>query len=147
MDRLLPSLSGSAAQDQARFAASRDRILLTLLALNLMLVAFFVVLNSAAKINHRRADAASQSLQTTVTEQHAESHPRDEQIPRGEAVEYLRARIAEVFATYLADANDVRADAERVDVTLPNIGSMPEPVLNGVAHLVTAPPAGYRVEL
>jgi septum formation topological specificity factor MinE len=143
MDRLLPGLSGNAAQDQARFAASRDRILLTLLALNLMLMAFFVVLNSTAKIDHRKANTATQSLQAAVAEQ----RPHSDQIPRSQAVEDLRTRIAAVFATYLADANDVHADDARVDVTLPSVASLPEPVLSGIARLVTVPPAGYRIEL
>src|SRR4051812_39807353 len=146
MDKFaFPQLNDRAA-DQARFAASRDRILLTLLALNLMLMAFFVVLTSVAKIDHRKADAATQSLQSSIVTEASDAHPRANAIPRSEAVDDLRTRVADVFAPFISSASDVHATAERIDVDVPS-AALPADVLAGVARVILTPPAGYRVEL
>ena len=95
MDRFaLPQLTDQATA-HARFAASRDRILLTLLALNLMLMAFFVVLNSAAKIDHRKASVATQSLQAASAPVVPQERARTDAVPRSEAVDDLRMRVAD----------------------------------------------------
>ena len=114
MDRFaLPQLNDRAVE-QARFAASRDRILLTLLALNLMLMAFFVVLTSVAKIDHRKVSAATQSMQTSVAPV-TDARPRTDAIPRSEAVDDLRTRIADVFAPPVGYRVELLVQGARVD--------------------------------
>jgi hypothetical protein len=147
MDKFAFPQLNDRAVDQARFAASRDRILLTLLALNLMLVAFFVVLNSAAKIDHRKASVATQSLQASIAPAPAPAtSATDARVSRSDAVDDVRNRVAAVFAPFIADASAVHASEDRIDVDVPP-ATLSQDVLSGIARVVAAPPAGYRVEL
>ena len=145
--------------------SAADRVMLTLLALGLMLLAFFVVLTSAASFDQKRIKDVVRSVQMTF------EHPEDsktETIPPAPldaaylaAVGALRAAVADVFAFVLSGdnpkslVNSDRVNPDRVEIDVPVAvffaqdakEVFPLTMLNRIVDLINDPPAGYRLEL
>lgn len=91
-----------------------DRILLTLLALGLMLLAFFVVLTTAGTLDQRRIREVAKSVQ--INFQRAENNTGTSLVPGEGAsaaragVAALRAAVANIFAGVITDDQTVFAD-------------------------------------
>ncbi len=137
------------------FEANRERILITLLALDLMLMAFFVVMNSAATFDAKRGAAVASSLAPVPAPVLA---PKAETLVSGTAARVaasaqLRAAVTAVFDAFLpqgaagvsAAADDGRVDLEMPGALDPNV--LPQTVIAGLAQVMDNPPAGYRLEL
>ena len=144
------------------FEANRDRILITLLALDLMLMAFFVVLNSAATFDSTRGAEVARSMPTAPTPSNAtpeENAPLPADAAgvgttvRVAAAAELRAAVVDVFENFLPAGTGASADPDngRVDVDLPaeyvRADELPPAVVAGLARVMENPPAGYRTEL
>lgn len=133
------------------FEANRERILITLLALDLMLMAFFVVINSTATFDAKRGAAVASGLAA------AREEPKPEVLvsgtaPRVAASAQLRAAVTDIFDAFLPAGANVSADADdgRVDVDMPgalDAAALPGTVIAGLAHVMDNPPPGYRTEL
>ena len=151
----------TAQNPEHSFEASRDRILITLLALDLMLMAFFVVMNSAATFDAKRGAEAASSMQAAPSSV-APAAPADADArgalglgtnPRFAASAELRAAVADVFANFLPAGTGPVASADdgRIDVDMPGDlaagDELPEALRAGVAHVMENPPPGYRTEL
>ena len=160
--------SGREADPANSFEASRDRILITLRALNLMLMAFFVVLNSTATLDSTRSAEVARSMPANAA---ANTIAIENQSPvapvvaatrgnsaRIEASAALRAAVADVFAAILPAGAGITTteDDGRVDVDVPQSflssfvdagAGLPSAVLDGLAHVMSNPPAGYHTEL
>lgn len=140
------------------FEANRDRILITLLALDLMLMAFFVVINSASTYDAKRGAAAASGLAPVVAEATKTEAPKIEApvsgaVPRVAASAQLRAAVTDVFDDFLpqgvaptADANDGRVDVE-MPGAFTDTDTLPEAVIAGLARVMENPPSGYKTEL
>lgn len=136
------------------FEANRDRILITLLALDLMLMAFFVVMNSAATFDAKRsAEVASSMAPPDI-----KAEPKAETLVTGTAARVaasaqLRAAVTDVFDAFLPQgaAASVGADDGRVDVDMPSavadMDALPVDMIAGLARVMGNPPSGYRTEL
>jgi len=141
--------------------SAADRFMLTLLALGLMLLAFFVVLTSSSSVDQQRAQGVVQSVQAAFERSAAEvvvQAPAVDQ-ERLAAVGILRAAVADIFAQVISvdpNARDTEtANAERVEVDVPislffadgttTLNDLP--MLDKIAAVVKMPPAGYRMEI
>jgi hypothetical protein len=145
------AIVGGLAHEQAQpYAIARDRILLTLLALNLMLVAFFVVMNASATFDKSRTRAVVDSMSTLTREEPAAAG-------RGIAMISFRMAVADIFAAFFP-ANQIPSESrssDRVEVNVPvaaffgDDGAFQEPaaLLARIAGVIAAPPSGYRAEL
>ncbi len=140
-----------------------DRILLTLLALGLMLLAFFVVLTSAGSLDQRRMRDVVLSVQATF--EHDDDHTDKESAAASSAQRFavgaLRAAVADIFAGMIAEDHAVvldtqdRADPDRVEIDVPfavffaegSTAIAPLPLLDKIVAVVSTPPAGYRMDL
>ena len=144
--------------------SAADRILLTLLALGLMLLAFFVVLTSTATFDQRRMRDVAQSVQATFVPSKEKEQVKEEVAALDAvlvaAVSVLRTAVFEIFAGILPpdDATLLakgRVDPDRVEVDVPMSAFFadaesvlfPLPVLDKLVAVLNAPPAGYRMEL
>jgi hypothetical protein len=148
------AIVGGLAHEQAQpYAIARDRILLTLLALNLMLVAFFVVMNASASFDKSRTRAAADSMASVTRTETVV--PVD--AGRGIAMISFRTAVADIFAAFFP-ANQIPSESrssDRVEVNVPvtaffgDDGTFQEPValLERIAGVIGAPPSGYRAEL
>lgn len=148
------AIVGGLAHERPRsFEAARDRVLLTLLALNLMLLAFFVVLNSSASFDKARLKAVSESLlSSTVRNERAAAAENSQRV----VFATLRTAVADAFAAFLP-ANQIPVEhpnTDRVEVDVPadaffESDMSPElrGVLDRVAAIVAVPPTGYTAEL
>jgi len=169
-----PALPGVGAQHpraQAGMASAvahesaADRILLTLLALGLMLLAFFVVLTSTATLDQRRIRDVAQSVQArfetapTDTDKNEPVAPFD--ADHRAAVGLLRSVVADVFASVISSTpstslggQDV-VNPDRVEIDVPASAFFaegqpvlyPMPLFDKIVALFGAPPSGYRMEL
>ena len=133
------------------FEANRERILITLLALDLMLMAFFVVMNSTATFDATRGAEVASSLAGPKEEPKAETLVSGT-APRVAASAQLRAAVTDVFDAFLPAGADISPDADdgRVDVDMPgalDANALPKAVISGLARVVDNPPSGYRTEL
>jgi len=141
--------------------SAADRILLTLLALVLMLLAFFVVLTSASSVDQLRVHGVVKSVQATFersVDDAALQVPQSDPRHRA-AVGILRAAVADIFAQIIfvdrtaQDAAD--PDSDRVEVDVPMAAFFAEeattlgasPVLDKIAAIAALPPSGYRMEI
>jgi hypothetical protein len=141
-----------------------DRVLLMLLALSLMLLAFFVVLTSASTFDERRTLDAVKSVKMTFVRPHDQRGVSEQQnvgdSAHRAAVAALRVSISDVFAPLLVGqapeslGND-RVTPDRVEVDVPaalffNDGGAalyPLPIIDKIITVLSAPPTGYRMEL
>ncbi len=148
------AIVGGLAHEQPRsFEVARDRVMLTLLALNLMLLAFFVVLNSTASFDKARLKAVSNSLQSASARNEREAAAENTQRL---VFATLRTAVADAFAAFLP-ANQIPVEhpnTDRVEVDVPaqvffDRDTSPElrAVLDRVAAIVAVPPQGYTAEL
>lgn len=86
-----------AADDAEQPEDGSDRILITLLALNLILLAFFVVLNAASSFDAERVRAVAASARTSLFFDF-EERERAEQVSYRGALSGFRDSIADQFA-------------------------------------------------
>ena len=131
------------------YAASRDRVLFTLLALDLMLMAFFVVLNASATFDAKRSSVVARSFQSKAAPAQENAPAPGGEATRANAAAALRAAVADVFAPYLSGDGAVSVSDDRVDVDVPatlaaSVDELPA-LLGGLARIVTD--ATDRVEL
>jgi hypothetical protein len=150
--------------DAARSEGSRDRVMITLLALNFLLMAFFAVMTSIAGETRTTivAPASAGEAQTpnTSVSQEAASQARLLDEERRRAVDQLRASVAQVFAPVIAAEDTWRTRAtwnvgnDRVDIEVPfALFASPDHVaegdaiLAGIAGVVDTGIRGYRAEL
>jgi hypothetical protein len=146
-------VGGLAHERPSSYAEARDRVLLTLLALNLMLLAFFAALNSSATFDKARLKAVGTSLLSSAA--------REEQAAAAEntqrvAFATLRTAVADAFAAFLP-ANQIPVEhpnTDRVEVDVPaqaflesEISPELRVVLDRVAAIIAVPPPGYAAEL
>jgi hypothetical protein len=145
--------------------AAGDRVLLTLLALGLMLLAFFVVLTSMSTLDQRRIRDVAQSVQVSFARPHKEDGDSGQasmnDSAQRAAVVVLRAAVADIFAGILprdmtaASEKSDRVSQDRVEVDVPtsvffaeNEATLyPLPLLDKLVAVLSSPPAGYRMEL
>ncbi len=157
MPRIAATLPSASSQGES----AGDRVLLTLLALGLMLLAFFVVLTSFGSFDARRMRGVAESMQSTF-DHAAASDVVDVRLSTETdraAVNALRASVADIFANVVAGdaAALTSADATqtRVDIDVPLALFFPGegaelsslPLLDKIIAVISAPPAGYRMEL
>jgi hypothetical protein len=144
----------------AKTESAADRILLTLLALGLMLLAFFVVLTASASYDQSRARDVARSMQAIfvpakdATESKGEGGATDVDLQA--AVSALRLAVSDVFTGILPrEANGKKSDQDRVEIDVPmsiffadnEAVLFPLPALDKLVSVLNAPPAGYRMEL
>lgn len=137
-----------------------DKILITLLALNLILLAFFVVLNASSSFDAERVRAVAASARTSLFFDFDEREKAEALSYRG-ALSSFRDSISDQFAAILspdqgaAIVPGIRMASDRVEVDVPatiffqSDGTLyvPLPTLDGLATVMGTPPAGYRAEL
>ncbi|MGE4065007.1 MAG: hypothetical protein AB7E79_16705 [Rhodospirillaceae bacterium] len=151
-----------AMSDAARGEANRDRVMITLLALNFLLMAFFVVMTSIAGEQRATvvapADAATAQTATNLVGDTSQARVLEEE--RRRAVDLLRASVAEVFAPVIAAEETWRARTverignDRVDIEVPfalfaNPDHIAEgdSILAGIAGVLGTGVRGYRTDL
>jgi hypothetical protein len=130
-----------------------DRIFVTLLSLNFMLLAFFVVLGTASSYDQPRAASVAKSVRIVFA-------APDDEVPGGAspirltARQALQAGVSEAFAEVLPMAQRVTADdGDRVDVSLPADALAAsgertrDAMLDGIASLMRSAPPGIRYQL
>ena len=134
-----------------------DSILITLLALNLILLAFFVVLNATSTFDADRVRAVAASARATFLDDRAET----EKLSYRGALSGFRDSIADQFALVSSpelgtnNRTDIRMGDDRIEVVVPasvffrDNGALysPLPTLDGIAAVMSSPPLGYRAEL
>lgn len=149
-------IAGTAMSDER----SPDGILITLLALNLILLAFFVVLNATSSFDAERVRAVAASARSNLFFDIDEREQVEAVSYRG-ALSNFRDSIADQFAPVLSPETgsvvraDIRMGDDRVEVDVPvtvffrSDGTLysPLPTLDGLAAVIGTPPAGYRAEL
>jgi hypothetical protein len=137
-----------------------DRILITLLALNLILLAFFVVLNASSSFDVDRVRAVAASARSSLFTDF-EERKKVEALSYQTALSDFRDSIADQFASILSPEQSativpgIRVASDRVEVDVPatiffqSDGTLyaPLPTLDGLATVMGTPPAGYRAEL
>jgi hypothetical protein len=139
--------------------------MLTLLALGLMLLAFFAVLNSTASFDQRRTRDVVDSLQTTFMRAQAvvvdDAATVSVDATHRAAVDALRASVADMFAGILAGDQSVltgpleNLNTDRVEVDVPasaffdGAGNLrdPLPILDSIVAVAGTAPTGYRMEM
>ena len=108
--------------------SAADRVLLTLLALGLMLLAFFVVLTSTATFDQRRMRDVVQSVHTTFVPAKEKEQIKEETAAVDAAlvaaVSVLRTAVSDVFAGILPRDDAMppakgRLDPDRVEIDVP----------------------------
>lgn len=157
---MLPEMQSTAA----RAEANRDRVMITLLALNFLLMTFFAVMTSIAAETRStivapagQADASGDSA-AEAAEAAAQARMLEEE--RRRAVDLLRASIAQVFAPVIAAEDTWRARTttrignDSVDIEVPfalfaNPDHVAEgdAILAGIAGMLGSGMRGYRAEL
>ncbi len=150
--------------EAARGEANRDRVLITLLALNFLLMAFFAVMTSIASETRATvvAPAAKSEAKSTSSSAAADSVAQARMLEeeRRRAVDLLRASVAQVFAPVFAidelwrARTNIRIGADRVDIEVPfalfadpNNIAEGDAILAGIAGVVDSGVRGYRTEL
>ena len=148
--------------DAARSEANRDRVMVTLLALNFLLMAFFAVMTSIASETRSTVVAPADASQA----QNASGGPNTDaalqarmlEEERRRAVDLLRASVAQVFAPLIAPEDTwrivERIGNDRVDIEVP-FALFADPahiqagdaILAGIAGVVEPGVRGYRAEL
>lgn len=161
-----PALS-EMRSETARGEANRDRVMITLLALNFLLMAFFAVMTSLAGETRTTVVAPADSIAETADEAastslspEAASQARLLEEERRRAVDLLRASVAQVFAPLIAAEETWRARTverigiDRVDIEVPfalfaNPDHVAEgdTILAGIAGVVGTGVRGYRTDL
>lgn len=149
--------------EAARAEANRDRVMITLLALNFLLIAFFAVMTSIA--GERRTTivapaAAMREVSSASLSADVSSRARMLEEERRTAVDLLRASVAQVFAPVIAAEDTWRAHTvklignDRVEIEVPfALFASPDHIaagdqlLAGIAGVVAAGVRGYRAEL
>lgn len=133
-------------------AEGGDRIFLTLLSLNFMLLAFFVVLGTTSSFDPPRAASVAQSMHVVFAS--GDGAPVDVSPIRLTARQAMQAGVAEAFAEILPLAHRVTGDnGDRADVSVPAGAftaadqSVRDATLDGIANLLRAAPAGLRYQL
>lgn len=145
--------------EAARGEHNRDRVMITLLALNFLLMAFFAVMTSIASETRATVVAPDAAVSGSLVGE-AASQARMLEEERRRAVDLLRASVAQVFATVIAAEDTWRVRAverignDRVDIEVPfTLFASPDyvqegdAILAGIAGLVDTGVRGYRTEL
>jgi len=153
-----PGIPGDDLTEAARGENNRDRILVTLLALNFLLMAFFAVLNSTAQATHAAVVTPTNASASSSHDGDASARALDEE--RRRAVDVLRASVARVFAPVIAAEEAWRVRAverignDRVDIEVPFAlftesvyAAEGDAILEGIARVVAVGVRGYRTEL
>lgn len=148
-----------AQSEAARSEGNRDRVMITLLALNFLLMAFFAVMTSIAGETRSTIVAPNaSSAQAAGTNMSVDAQARLMEEERRRAVDLLRASVAQVFAPVIA-AQDTwrtveRIGNDRVDIEVPfALFASPtyvaegDAILAGIAGVVDTGIRGYRAEL
>jgi len=150
--------------DAARAEANRDRVMITLLALNFLLMAFFAVMTSIASetratvVAPAEASAAQAANATAAADSISQARMLEEE--RRRAVDLLRASVAQVFAPVIAVEDTWRTRTtwsignDRVDIEVP-FALFADPqhvaegdaILAGIAGVIDNGVRGYRAEL
>jgi hypothetical protein len=164
-ETLYEALSGDPEMlgDAARGEANRDRVMITLLALNFLLMAFFAVMTAVAGETRATVVApasdssAGAANSTAAAESISQARMLEEE--RRRAVDLLRASVAQVFAPVIAVEDTWRTRAawtignDRVEIEVPfSLFADPQHVAEGDAILagiagVIEGVRGYRAEL
>lgn len=150
--------------DAARGEANRDRVMITLLALNFLLMAFFAVMTSIASetratvVAPDAASTAQAASSTAAADSISQARMLEEE--RRRAVDLLRASVAQVFAPVIAAEDTWRTRTtwnvgnDRVDIEVPfALFADPqhvaegEAILAGIAGVIDSGVRGYRAEL
>ena len=103
--RVLAPFPRAPENPEHSFEANRERVLITLLALDLMLMAFFVVMNSAASFDTKRSAAVAHGLARAEAKIEA---PKTETLVTGTAARVaasaqLRAAVTDVFDAFRSE--------------------------------------------
>lgn len=162
-NEFLPRVAPTLAPAVHAAEPAGDRILLTLLALGLMLLAFFVVLTSFGSVDARRTRGVVESVQAAFEVSRAQDADLLDARPHGEsdraAVNALRASVADIFANVVVSDAVLLPGADaaqrRVDIDVPLAVFFPAadavlsslPLLDKIIAVISAPPPGYRMEL
>jgi hypothetical protein len=126
-------------------ADAGDRVFVTLLSLNFMLLAFFVVLGTAASVDAPRAATIARAVRLQF------AAPADEGgVRKVTASQAFHAGVSEALAPAMPPSGRVSIDnADRADVTVPAdaFAAAAPDLLESVARLLRAAPSGLRYEL
>ena len=148
-----------AQSDAARGENNRDRVMITLLALNFLLMAFFAVMTSIAGETRSTIVApVTASAPGTGGNMSVDAQARLLEEERRRAVDLLRASVAQVFAPVIAAQETWRTvqriGNDRVDIEVPfALFASPahvaegDAILAGIAGVVDTGVRGYRTEL
>src|SRR5579883_1854598 len=92
-----------------------DRVFLTLLSLNFMLLAFFVVLGTTASVDRGRADKVRNSVHVAFAPEPVRDH-----IAHLSVSQALQARVSDRFGGILpSGSSPVLRNEDRVDIDMP----------------------------
>ncbi len=159
-----PALPRAGGVSIAAGESAGDRILLTLLALGLMLLAFFVVLTTAGTLDQRRIRDVAKSVQMSFErpDQATDTSPvpGEGAAAQRAGVASLRAAVANIFADVINSDQTIATDtasrpsADRVEVDVPlalffdGQGALnPLPLLDRIVAVMSSAPPEYRMEL
>ncbi|MDX2223541.1 MAG: hypothetical protein SFV21_12375 [Rhodospirillaceae bacterium] len=137
----------------AQIMADHGQVVLISLSLNLILLAFFIVLNGAARLDGPRVSAALDSVRQSFA-----VIPQDNETAiaavRAAAHDRLRNAVSAAFATVVSGREVVlHATADRIDVAVPVAAIVEDQtgrvrdnlaLLDRIATIVADPPTGTR---
>jgi hypothetical protein len=131
---------------------SGDRIFVTLLSLNFMLLAFFVVMGTTASFDQPHARAVAQNIRVVFA-----GDQDDEEVTKAHlsARQALQAGVSEALSAVLPALRRFSIDnSDRVDVDVPlslfaepSAAADRESTYDGIASLLQSAPPGYRYAL
>jgi hypothetical protein len=144
----LPAPAGGAGPE-----AQGDRIFVTLLSLNFMLLAFFVVLGTTASFDHTRVNVVTANVRLAFAGNGEDEKVRTSRLSARQA---LQAGVSQAFAEILPLVNLFTMDnSDRIDVSVPAAtfadidapGGRDAAILDSLAQVLQGAPAGYRYVL
>jgi len=132
--------------------ASGDRIFVTLLSLNFMLLAFFVVLGTTATIDQSHARSVAHNVRVVFAGDHADTEITKAKLDVRQA---LQVGVSEALSSLLPALRRFSIDnSDRVDVEVPlalfsaeSAAAERESTYDNVAGLLQNAPPGYRYAL
>ncbi len=123
-----------------------DRTFVTLLSLNFMLLAFFIVLGAAASVDKSRARTVVENVRVVFSGSDEAARPRATLLTARQA---LQAGVSDAFASLLPTQPRFFVDnSDRVDVDVTESALAAsddiETVYDNIAHVLQMAPAGFR---
>ena len=152
-----PMFTPMSTRQRPALLGGQDPMLILSLSLNLMLLAFFVMLNASADIDTARARSVLDGVQQTFATPQVDDSQPAAQTTKAVAQDALRSSLSTAFVPVLEGRDVVvRSQADRLLVSAPYAAFFePDtdalraslPVLDRLAAILAAPPDGLRYEI